>query len=152
MHESEKWKGSCSVVSDSLQPHGLQPTSLLHPWDFPGKSTGVECHCLLHSWVREQYLYFSITEFKMWTKITLLIDVYNDVKCIRFSNLKDFLLIASKRIDFRCTSTKVARTQSVKCVVTVQMNTWILDSSQVLHTMLLLLLSRFSHVWLCVTP
>ena len=36
---------------------------------------------------------------------------------------KEKLLIASKRIDFRCTSTKVARTQSVKCVVTVQMNT-----------------------------
>ena len=47
MHESEKWKGSCSVVSDSLRPHGLQPTRLLCPWDFPGKSTGVGCHCLL---------------------------------------------------------------------------------------------------------
>ena len=23
---------------------GLQPTRLLHPWDFPGKSTGVGCH------------------------------------------------------------------------------------------------------------
>ena len=27
--------------------HGLQPTRLLSPWDFPGKSTGVGCHCLL---------------------------------------------------------------------------------------------------------
>ena len=44
-----KWKGkwSCSVVSDSQQPHGLQPTRLLCPWGFPGKSTGVGCHCLL---------------------------------------------------------------------------------------------------------
>ena len=25
----------------------MQPTRLLHPWDFPGKSTGVGCHCLL---------------------------------------------------------------------------------------------------------
>ena len=41
-----QWKGSRSVGSDSSQPHGLQPTRLLHPWDFPGKSTGVECHCL----------------------------------------------------------------------------------------------------------
>ena len=49
MHESEKWKWSRSVVSNSLQPHGLQPTRLPHPWDFPGKSTGVGCHCLLHS-------------------------------------------------------------------------------------------------------
>ena len=47
MHESEKWKWSRSVVSDSLRPHGLQPTRLLHPWDFPGKSTRVGCHCLL---------------------------------------------------------------------------------------------------------
>ena len=28
-------------MSDSLRPHGLQPTRLLRPWDFPGKSTGV---------------------------------------------------------------------------------------------------------------
>ena len=31
----------------SQWPHGLQPTRLLQPWDFPGKSTGVDCHCLL---------------------------------------------------------------------------------------------------------
>ena len=36
---------SNSVVSDSLRPHGLQPTRLLLPWDFPGKSTGVGCQC-----------------------------------------------------------------------------------------------------------
>ena len=41
MHESEKWKWSHSVVSYSSQPHELQPTRLLRPWDFPGKSTGV---------------------------------------------------------------------------------------------------------------
>ena len=39
---------SLSVMSNSQRPHGLQPTRLLHPWDFPGKSTGVGCHCLLH--------------------------------------------------------------------------------------------------------
>ena len=50
---SEKWKWSPSVVSDSSRPHGLQPSRLLHPWDFPGKSTGVGCHYLLHKlWQR----------------------------------------------------------------------------------------------------
>ena len=49
MRESEMWKRSCSVVSDSSRPHGLQPARLLRPWDFPGKSTGVGCHCLLLS-------------------------------------------------------------------------------------------------------
>ena len=49
MQESEKWKWSYSVVSDYSLPHGLQPTRLLHPWDFPGKSTEVGCHtCRLH--------------------------------------------------------------------------------------------------------
>ena len=31
----------------SLQPCGLEPTRLLHPWDSPGKNTGVGCHFLL---------------------------------------------------------------------------------------------------------
>ena len=43
MHESGKWKWSRSVVSNSSRPHGLQPTRLLHPWDFPGNSTRVGC-------------------------------------------------------------------------------------------------------------
>ena len=47
MHEREKWKWSRSVVSDSLRPHGLQPTRLLRPWDFPGKGAGVGYHLLL---------------------------------------------------------------------------------------------------------
>ena len=34
-------------MSDSVRPHGLQPTRLLSPWDSPGKSTGVGCHYLL---------------------------------------------------------------------------------------------------------
>ena len=38
---------SCSVMSDSLQPYGLQPTRLLYPWDCPSKITGVDCHFLL---------------------------------------------------------------------------------------------------------
>ena len=41
-----KWKWICSVMSDSLQSHGLQSTMLLCPWDFPGKNTGVGCHFL----------------------------------------------------------------------------------------------------------
>ena len=31
----------------TLRPHGLQPTSLLCPWNFPDKDTGVGCHFLL---------------------------------------------------------------------------------------------------------
>ena len=49
MHESEKWKWSRSAVSDSSRPHGLQSTRLLCPWDSPGMSTGVGCHCLFQT-------------------------------------------------------------------------------------------------------
>ena len=38
---------SCSVVSDSLRLHGLQPARLLCPWDSPGKNPGMVCHSLL---------------------------------------------------------------------------------------------------------
>ena len=40
-----KVKG-CSVVSNSLRPHGLQPIRILCPWNSPGKNTGVGCHFL----------------------------------------------------------------------------------------------------------
>ena len=30
-----------------LQPHGLRPTRLLCPWDFPSKNIGVGCHFFL---------------------------------------------------------------------------------------------------------
>ena len=30
-----------------MQPHRQQPTRLPHPWDSPGKNTGVGCHFLL---------------------------------------------------------------------------------------------------------
>ena len=44
-----RWSVSYSVVSGTLQPHGLRLTSLFCPWDFPGKNTGVGCHVLLHA-------------------------------------------------------------------------------------------------------
>ena len=38
---------SRSVMSDSLQPHRLQPARLLCPWNSPSKNTGVGCHSFL---------------------------------------------------------------------------------------------------------
>ena len=34
-------------MSDSVRPYRQQPTRLHHPWDSPGKNTGVGCHFLL---------------------------------------------------------------------------------------------------------
>ena len=44
----EPWWGvSRLVLSDSLRPHGLEPTRLLCPWNSPGKKSGVGYHSLL---------------------------------------------------------------------------------------------------------
>ena len=37
----------CSVASNSLQPYGLQPATLLSSWDSPCKNTGVGRHAFL---------------------------------------------------------------------------------------------------------
>ena len=88
---------SCSVVSDSLRPHGLQhvrlpcPSSLSHvwlfstcrsiycslpgsflcPWNFPGKNTGVGCHSILGGYSRPgnwtQVFHTAGRFFTIWT-------------------------------------------------------------------------------------
>ena len=66
-HESEKWKGSRSVVSNSSWPHGLQPIRLLCPWDLPGKSTGEGCHRLLwHNNSTQHHLLNNPVNFWNW--------------------------------------------------------------------------------------
>ena len=71
---SNAWKWSLSVMSDSSRPHGLQPTRLLHPWDFPGKSTGVGCHCLLHVTVLGKIYYWPLAVIIPEYKITKQLD------------------------------------------------------------------------------
>ena len=47
-HDRKKSESvSHSAMSDSLQPRGLYPTTLLCPWDFPGKTAGAGYHFLL---------------------------------------------------------------------------------------------------------
>ena len=75
VHESEKWKWSCSVVSDSSRPHGLQPIRLLHPWDFPGESTGVGCHCLLQEMLDTISIFLNLLRFDFWPKMSIVKNV-----------------------------------------------------------------------------
>ena len=57
---------SHSVMSESLRPHGLQPTRLLCPWDFPGKNTGVGCHFLLQRIFLTQGLNLCLLHLLYW--------------------------------------------------------------------------------------
>ena len=51
---------SNSVISNSLRPHGPQPTRLLCPWNFPGRNTWVGCHFLLQVWIYIRSLFSKI--------------------------------------------------------------------------------------------
>ena len=47
MLNEERLMLSCFGCVRPWDPHGLQPTRLLCPWDSPCKYTGVDCHALL---------------------------------------------------------------------------------------------------------
>ena len=53
-------------MSNSLGSHGLQPTRLLCPWDFPGKNTGVGCYSFP--------LFLKKKDFLMWTILEVFIE------------------------------------------------------------------------------
>ena len=80
-------------MPDSQRPHGLQPTRLFRPWDFPGKNTGVGCHCLLHL-THEIGLRKEI-------KVTLIgkevkLSLFADVMIVYIKNLQKLLGLMSK--------------------------------------------------------
>ena len=59
----------CSVAQSCLTLlwlHGLQPTRLLCPWDFPGKNTGMGCHFLLQGVFLIQGLNLCLLHFLHW--------------------------------------------------------------------------------------
>ena len=88
---ASKWKikWSRSVMSDSLRPHGQQPSRLLRPWDFPGKSTGVECHCLLR-WTCLHYI--KIADWLSWGEVYAYL-WYCIVKHMNWQFINIFILI-----------------------------------------------------------
>ena len=84
VHESEKWKWSRSVVSDPQRSHGLQPSRLLRPWDFPGKST--------MTW---QYLLLSTNHKANEQKLT---SQHSDTPTVYFLQKLPNLLTASSQL------------------------------------------------------
>ena len=56
----------CSVVSDSLLPHGLEPTRLLCLWYFPGMNTEVGCHFFLQGIFLVQGSNLSLSDLLNW--------------------------------------------------------------------------------------
>ena len=59
--------------SNSLWPHGLEPTRLLCPWDSPGKNTGGGCCFLLQGIFPAQRLNLSLFCLLHWQANSLLL-------------------------------------------------------------------------------
>ena len=83
-----------SVISDSLQPHGLQPTKLLCPWNFPGKNTAVYCKFLLQGIFQTQGSNSPLLRLLRWQVGSLPVEAtgethfparsYNGMSCASF--------------------------------------------------------------------
>ena len=75
-------------MSDSSQPHGLQPNRLLRPRDSPGKSTGVGCHRLLREETEASGIYtFNIKHGLTPTQINMkpyITGVFTSVSIIQY--------------------------------------------------------------------
>ena len=78
-----------SVTCLTLWPHGLLPTKLLCPWDFPGKNTGVGCHFLLQEiFLTQGQTHISCTAGKFFTSeplgLTFCCTLFNSVTFLEF--------------------------------------------------------------------
>ena len=116
MHESEKWKWGHSVVSDSSRPRGPQPTRLLRPWGFPGKSTGVGCHTYPRT---QQFHSYTFPREKKTSDLKQLVQESLPwfVRCSR--NLERIYLLINRRSD------KLWQSHTRKCSSAQRrMNNW----------------------------
>ena len=97
--------------------HELQPTRLLHPWDFPGKSIGVGCHYLLYfsnidtnnlsTWMAnvQLVLFFSSLYGSLW-RVNII--AFNIVNVYHLSLFNTFLLfVLCLRISLSKTNTNI---------------------------------------------
>ena len=87
----------------TLRSHGLQPIRLLRPWDFPGKSAGVDCHFLLQGIFPTQELNWGLLhcrqtpyrlshrEVNRWSESQCIIDP------LIYPELTNILIIYSKK-------------------------------------------------------
>ena len=103
---------SHSVVSDSLQPHGLQPARLLCPWHSPSKNTRAGCHLLLQGIFPTQGSTLCLRHLLHWQAGSLsLCHLGNPLSCARF--LYVLQLISGSSIylvdlaNYPCTSSRL---------------------------------------------
>ena len=105
-----KWKMKNEVAQSCPTPRDpmdRKPTRLLHPWDFPGKSTGMGCHCLLQLYSNKSnsMAYIWMNEHNTTHKINIMSqkDNHYDSTYIKGKKGKDCLLF---RNSYACANLK----------------------------------------------
>ena len=84
-----------SVMSDSLQIHGPEPTRLLCPWDSPGKNTGVGGHAFLQGIFPTQGLNLHLLSLLHWQVVFFFFFFFYHYCHLGIpSSLYDFLTVA----------------------------------------------------------
>ena len=83
MHESEKWKGSVQLFG----LHGLRPTRLLHPWDFPGKSAGVRAVAFSIVWINTHLISVPYSALIWLHILPIPFHCYCHTNCIHIASL-----------------------------------------------------------------
>ena len=64
-YQKSLWKGGLVAQSClTLRPHGLYPSRLLCPWNFPGMNTGMVCHFILQGIFSTQGLSSGLLDYR----------------------------------------------------------------------------------------
>ena len=80
-----KWKVKVKLLSHVWLFATPQTTRLLHPWDFPGKSTGVGCQILLWMW-HQVFLYIILYNFSFYSLIGVISSILHIIKLKEIKN------------------------------------------------------------------
>ena len=115
-----------------MWPHRRQPTRLPRPWDSPGKNTGVGCHFLLQS-----------LKVKSESEVAQSCPTPRDPMDCSLPGSSVHGIFQARVLEW----VAIAFSEFCLSCRLIQRTTF-----DIYRFPLLLLLSRFSRVWLCVTP
>ena len=79
---------SHSIMPNSLQPHGLQPSRLLCPWDSPSKNTGVGYYALFQGIFLTQGLSPNLLCLLCWQTCSLSLEPPGKLQLTSWTDIK----------------------------------------------------------------
>ena len=134
-------------MSDSVRPHRQQPTRLPHPWDSPGKNSGMGCHFLLQCMKVKSQSEVAQSCLTLRDPMDCSLQGFSIHGILQARVLEWGAIAFSDGLYSPWNSSGHSLLQGI--FPTQGMNPGLLHA---FPTLLLLLLSRFSSVRLCATP